>query len=134
MLFGREAGRLGLSGGIIGSAAAIGVSALVRGLMQSVGYNAAFVLNGSIIGGGIAIGLMTSLIFGLMPIVQAANVRPLSVIRNLETRRASSIIVTILLLILLSVLFSALATVILNNNLLLGIATTYITFACLLVL
>ena len=135
LLFGLEAGLLGLVGGLVGSAAATGVSYLVRGLLQNTGnFNIPFVLNPSIIGGGIAIGFATALIFGLLPIVQAANVRPLSVIRDLEAHRVSSFALTILLLILLSVLFCLLATVILNNDLLLGVAATYGTFALLLVL
>ncbi len=135
LLFGLEAGLLGLVGGLVGSAAATGVSYLVRGLLQSTGgLNIPFVLSPAIIGGGLAIGFATALIFGLLPIVQAANVRPLSVIRDLETHRVGSFALTILLLLVLSVLFCLLATVILNNDLLLGVEATYGTFAVLLVL
>ena len=133
-LFGLEAGLLGLIGGIVGSAAAVGVSYIVRGLIQGSGLNVPFVLNYPIIASGVAIGFVTALIFGLMPIVQAANVRPLSVIRELETRRTGSFFLMIFLLVLLSVLFCLLATVILNNDLVLGIEATYGTFAFLLVL
>lgn len=134
LLFGLEASLLGLIGGLVGSAAAIGVSAIVRGLMENFGINILFVLNPWIIVNGVLIGCVTALIFGLMPIVQAANVRPLQVIRELENRNASSRILTILLLIVLSVLFCLLATVILNNNIVLGIEATYGTFAALLLL
>lgn len=134
LLFGLEAGLLGLIGGIVGAATATGVSYLVRSLMQSVGLNIDFLLSPAIIGGGVAIGFATALIFGLLPIVQAANVRPLSVIRDQETRNASSFALTVFLLIVLSLLFCLLATVILNNDLLLGVAATYGTFALLLIL
>jgi predicted lysophospholipase L1 biosynthesis ABC-type transport system permease subunit len=73
-----------LIGGAIGSLAAIGMSYLVRGLVQQTfRINIPFALDPLTIGGGILIGLVTALIFGLMPIVQAANIRPLSVIREL---------------------------------------------------
>src|SRR5256714_3265055 len=45
LLFGLEAGLLGLVGGIVGAAAAIGVSYLVRNVVQNVGSNMPFVLN-----------------------------------------------------------------------------------------
>jgi putative ABC transport system permease protein len=134
-LFGLEAGMLGLIGGVVGAAAATGVSYIVRTLMQNFGLTIPFVLNPWTVAGGVAIGLVTALIFGLMPIVQAANIRPLNVIRDLsENKGASSIALTVGLLVVLSVLFCALAIVILNNNVLLGIGAVYGTFAFLLVL
>jgi ABC-type antimicrobial peptide transport system permease subunit len=135
LLFGLEASMLGLAGGVIGAAAATGVSYIVRGLMQNIGLTVPFILNPWTIAGGVAIGLVTALIFGLMPIVQAANIRPLNVIRDqTENRGVSSVFLTIALLIILSVLFCALAIVILNNDVLLGIEAVYGTFAFLLLL
>src|SRR2546421_8878311 len=135
VLFGLEAGLLGMVGGIIGAAAATGVSSIVRILMQNLGLTVPFQLNPWTIAGGVAIGLVTALIFGLIPIVQAANIRPLNVIRDLsESRGASSIALTIALLVVLSVLFCALAIVILKNDVVLGIAAVYGAFAFLLVL
>jgi len=135
LLFGLEASLLGLVGGVVGAAAAIGVSYIVRDLMQNVGLTVPFVINPWTVAGGVAIGLVTALIFGLMPIVQAANIRPLNVIRDQsENRGANSIILTIALLVILSVLFCALAIVILNNDVLLGIEAVYGTFAFLLLL
>ena len=82
LLFGLEAGLLGLIGGVVGAAAATGVSLIVRNLVQQTfNINIPFVLDPLTIGGGVLIGLATALIFGLMPIVQAANIRPLNVIR-----------------------------------------------------
>ena len=134
-LFGLEAGMLGLIGGVLGAAAATGVSYIVRALMQNLGLTVPFVLNPWTIAGGVAIGFVTALIFGLMPIVQAANIRPLNVIRDLsESQGVSSVALTIALLVVLSVLFCALAIVILNNDVVLGIAAVYGTFAFLLLL
>jgi putative ABC transport system permease protein len=135
LLFGLEAGLLGLIGGVLGAVSAIGVSYVVRMLVQNFGIAVPFVLNPWTIAGGVVIGLVTALIFGLMPIVQAANIRPLNVIRDLtESRGVSSVALTIALLIVLSVLFCILAIVILNNDVLLGVAAVYGTFAFLLVL
>ncbi len=134
LLFGLEAGLLGLAGGVVGAAAAIGMSYIVHRLMQNLGLNIAFLLNATIIGGGVAIGCATALIFGLMPIVQAANIRPLNVIREQEKQLASSFKLTFLLIIALSILFCMLATVILKNDLTLGILATYGTLIFLLAL
>lgn len=134
-LFGLEAGMLGLIGGILGAAAATGVSVIVRQFVQNTGLNVPFLLNPWTIASGVAIGFVTALIFGLMPIVQAANIRPLNVIRDLsESKGASSVFLTIALLGILSVLFCGLAIVILNNDVLLGVEAVYGTFAFLLLL
>ncbi len=129
LLFGLEAGLLGLVGGILGAAAATGVSFLVRNLVQQTfSINIPFLLDPVTIAGGALIGLVTALIFGLMPIVQAANIRPLNVIRELpEGNRAGSIALTIGLLIILSVLFCLLAIVVLND-VILGISAVYGAF------
>ena len=111
LLFGLEAGLLGLIGGVIGAGAATGVSYLVRNIVeQAFGLNIPFLLDWFTIAGGVLIGLTTALIFGLLPIVQAANIRPLNVLRELSERRGvRSIFLTIFLLIVLSVLFCILA-------------------------
>src|SRR6266568_4111554 len=135
LLFGLEAGLLGLVGGVVGAAAAIGVSALIRILVENLfPVVIPFILDPVIIGGGVLIGLLTALIFGLLPIVQAANIRPLNVIRELPGgNRVGSILLTIGLLLLLSVLFCALAIVILND-VVLGIGAVYGAFIFLALL
>src|SRR6266849_513496 len=129
LLFGLEAGLLGLVGGVVGAGAATGVSYLVRDVVQSsFGLNIPFSLNWFTIGGGVLIGLVTALIFGLMPIVQAANIRPLNVIRELPaSNRTGSTALTIGLLLLPSVLFCILSVVILND-VILGIGAVYGAF------
>src|SRR5439155_7311992 len=135
LLFGLEAGLLGLVGGVLGALAATGVSFLVRNLVQQTfNINIPFLLDPLTIGGGVLIGLVTALIFGLMPIVQAANIRPLNVIRELpEGNRARSFIITNGLLLILSVLFCLLAVVILND-VILGISAVYGAFIFLALL
>ncbi len=134
LLFSMEAGLLGLIGGICGAAAAIGVSYLIRGLLENFGTNVPFVLNTGMIVGGVVVGFATALIFGLLPIVQATNIRPLSMLRGIDNKSVSGRILSMLLLGLFSILFCLLAIVILNNNVILGIVVTYSTFAFLLLL
>jgi putative ABC transport system permease protein len=133
LLFGLEAALLGLVGGVVGALAATGVSYLVRTLVQQTfDLNIPFLLDPLTIGGGVGIGLITALIFGLLPIVQAANIRPLNVIRDQpEGRGVGSVALTVGLLLLLSVLFCVLAIFILNNDVLLGIVSVYGTFVFL---
>src|SRR5579884_2279687 len=99
LLFGLEAALLGLIGGVVGAAAATGVSYVVRTLVQQTfDLNIPFLLDPLTIGGGVGIGLITALIFGLLPIVQAANIRPLNVIRDMpEGRGIGSVVLTITL-------------------------------------
>ncbi|HEX7733672.1 MAG TPA: FtsX-like permease family protein [Ktedonobacteraceae bacterium] len=134
LLFGLEAGLLGLIGGIIGSAAAIGVSAIVRVFIENLGTNITFVLDPWIIGSGVLTGCATALIFGLLPIAQAANVRPLHVVREQEAHSLGNMALTSVLLVVLSLLFCGMATVLLQNDVLLGVEATYGAFAFLLVL
>lgn len=134
LLFGLEAGLLGLFGGILGAVAAIGVSYVVRGLIESLGFTVAFELHAGVLLSGVAVGLVTALIFGLLPIAQAAAVRPLQVIRELTAKNGAGRGVTLILLLLLSGLFCLLATSILNGDIVLGVIVTYGTFANLLIL
>src|SRR5207302_3021372 len=97
LLFGLEAGLLGLVGGVIGAGAATGVSYLVRNVVQSsFGLTIPFQLDWFTIGEGVMIGLATALIFGLLPIVHAANIRPLNVIREMPERWGAGSIFLIL--------------------------------------
>lgn len=80
------------------------------------------------------IGLCTALIFGLLPIVQAATIRPLSVIRELSgSHHAGNILLTFLLLVILSGLFCGMAVFILKD-VFWGIGAVYGAFVFLLVL
>ncbi len=135
VLFGLEAGLLGLIGGALGAATAVGVSYIVRLLMENLGFSMLFLLNPWTIAGGVAIGFGSALIFGLMPIVQAANIRPLNVIREIsEHRSAGSTALTLALLLIFSALFCVLAVVILKNDVVLGIEAVYGALAFLLLL
>jgi putative ABC transport system permease protein len=117
-MFGLEAALLGLLGGVIGAAAGIGVSYILRAFVQ----NAFFVVLPTAIDPrtvvlGVVIGFATALIFGVMPIVQASSVRPIAVLRELpEGAGSASIFLTIGLGILVAILYFVLADIILGNN------------------
>ncbi len=134
LLFGLEAGLLGLVGGIIGAAVATGVSYVVRGLIENLGFNIAFEVHIEVLFSGVAIGFVTALIFGLLPIVQAASVRPLHVIREVAAKNGAGRVVTLVLVLVLSLLFCLLAASILNGDVLLGAIVTYGAFTNLLLL
>ena len=116
-LFGLEAALLGLLGGAIGSAAGVGVSTLVNKLVtQRFFIDLPFVLDWRIILSGVVIGVATALIFGLMPIVQAAQIRPLAVIRGVsEGLEGVGLLLRLGLLGLLAIMFFVLSYLILGN-------------------
>ncbi|HEU5200888.1 MAG TPA: FtsX-like permease family protein [Ktedonobacterales bacterium] len=116
LLFGVEAGLLGLLGGAIGAAAGTGVSFLVKGLVENA-YSLSLpnAVDPVAVGSGVAIGFFTALIFGLLPIVQASRIRPIAVLRGMGGRAASGIALSIVLSLLLAVLFFFLALSILQN-------------------
>ncbi|MFN8537820.1 MAG: FtsX-like permease family protein [Thermomicrobiales bacterium] len=132
LLFGLEAAMLGLFGGIVGALAGIGVAAAIRALFsRAFGLVLAFTIDPTIVVGGVAVGLATALIFGLIPIVQAAGVRPTAVLREMpEGRTWISILGSIGLVLILSILFAILASVIIGN-VLLGIGAVYGAFILL---
>ncbi len=117
VLFGLEAALLGILGGTVGTLVGLGTSYLVRGVVERAFFiQLPIVLDTLTIASGLLIGLATALIFGLLPIVQASQVRPLSVLREIsEHRRVSSHIITVVLLIVLSLLFVVLASAILGD-------------------
>ncbi len=117
VLFGLEAGLIGFFGGIVGAASGVGVGMLVKSLVER-----AFLIvlpaqiDPTTVASGVVIGFFTALIFGLLPIVQASQIRPIAVLRELpEGNSGTSLIVSILLSLLLVALFFALALSILRN-------------------
>ena len=116
-LFGLEAALLGIIGGIIGSLVGLGTSLLIRSVVESAFFiHLPIVVDTFTLLTGLLIGLATALIFGLLPIVQASQIRPLSVLREvIERNKVSSRIITFCLLIILSLLFVLLASTILGD-------------------
>jgi len=110
-LFALEAGILGLAGGVLGTLAGIGVSALVRFLVQRVFLiDIVFHVAPLIVISGVAVGLATALIFGLLPIVRASAVRPAAVLRDQgQTATVGSAFQSAVLYLLLVLLFTGLS-------------------------
>ena len=116
-LFGLETALLGITGGFTGTLAGLGVSYLVRGVVERAFFiHLPVVLDATTILSGLLIGLATALIFGLLPIVRASQVRPLSVLREISEHQSfTSRLFTALLLFILSLLFVGLAASILGD-------------------
>jgi len=116
-LFGLEASLLGLLGGAIGAGAGIGAGLGVRELaIKLFAISLPSEIDPLTVASGVAIGFVTALIFGLMPIVQASQVRPLAVLRSLpEGSRVGSRLLTLLLSLLLGGMFFVLALSIIRN-------------------
>ncbi len=116
-LFGLEAALLGLVGGLLGTGLGLGASSLVRLVVERAFLiQLPILLDPLTIASGLLIGLATALIFGLLPIVRASQIRPLSVLRELvEERQTGTRLVDLALLLLLSILFVFLATTILED-------------------
>jgi putative ABC transport system permease protein len=116
-MFGLEAGLLGFVGGIVGSALGVAVSGAVRTIInRSFSIDLPISYDGATIASGLYIGFATALIFGLLPIVESSQIRPIAVLRGLtEEGRGGSRILTAVLLVLLSVLFVGLAATIIGD-------------------
>ncbi|HZS15671.1 MAG TPA: FtsX-like permease family protein [Candidatus Dormibacteraeota bacterium] len=132
-LFAVEAGMLGLAGGTLGTAVGVGLSDVVRILVQNL-FNIpiTFSIDAGTVATGVLIGLLTSLIFGLLPIVRAAAVRPVAVLRDLgEGTSAGSAAQTVGLYALLVLLFTALSAGLLGS---LGVAIASVIGALVVIL
>lgn len=132
LLFGVEAAALGLAGGAAGGLLGVAVAAGLRTLfVRTFPVVLPLEVDAGTVLGGVAIGLATALIFGLLPIVQAAAIRPQAVLRELpEWRQPASLVQSAGLLLLLSLLFCVLASLILKS-LLWGVLLVYGGFVVL---
>ncbi|HEU4784749.1 MAG TPA: FtsX-like permease family protein [Ktedonobacterales bacterium] len=117
LMFGIEALLLGVSGGVVGALLGIGLSFVVQALVERAFYlTIPTIIDPLTVVSGVAIGVVTTLIFGLLPIIRTSAVRPLAVLREMgaEGARASRM-ATFGLLLLLGALFFLLALSILGN-------------------
>jgi predicted lysophospholipase L1 biosynthesis ABC-type transport system permease subunit len=116
-LFGLEAALLGLVGGALGSAAGVGVSFIVKSIVErTVNLQLPSTIDPLTVASGVAIGLVTALIFGILPIVQSSRVRPQAVLRDEHTApSAATVGLTIGLVSLVGALFFLLTWTILQN-------------------
>jgi predicted lysophospholipase L1 biosynthesis ABC-type transport system permease subunit len=116
-LFALEAGMIGLAGGLLGTAVGTGLSDVVRILVERL-FNVpiTFSISAGTLLTGVLVGLLTSLIFGLLPIVRAAAIRPIAVLRDMgEGVTAGSRAQTVGLYALLVLLFTGLSAGLLGS-------------------
>ena len=100
-LFGLEAGLLGLIGGGIGAIAGVGVAFGVKVLVERVLYlTLPSLIDPLTVGSGIIVGVATALCFGLIPILQASQLRPPAVLRELPEQQGIESRATVALLAL----------------------------------
>jgi predicted lysophospholipase L1 biosynthesis ABC-type transport system permease subunit len=118
-MFGLETGLVGLLGGLVGAAAGAGVSFLIGAVMaRALQVDLPTSLDTRTIVAGVAVGFVTALIFGLLPIAQASAVRPIAVLRELPERLGiSARLASLGLAALVALLFFALAASIVQNPL-----------------
>ncbi|HEV2461284.1 MAG TPA: FtsX-like permease family protein, partial [Ktedonobacterales bacterium] len=118
-LFGLETGLTGLLGGIVGALAGIGVSFVVAAVMgHAFQSDLPLAVDPRTVVAGIAVGFVTALIFGLLPIVQASAVRPVAVLHELGERLGiPARLASLALAALVAALFFLLASSILGNPL-----------------
>jgi putative ABC transport system permease protein len=116
-LFGLEAALIGLLGGALGAAGGAGATLLVRPLFErAFSLTLPATLDPLTVGFGLLLGVVTALIFGLLPITQASQVRPIAILRELpEGARVASRASALLLGLLLVTLLFALAWSILQD-------------------
>lgn len=116
-MFGLEVGILGLIGGVLGTGAGIAMSLVVKLLIENViNQPLVFQVSAGALLTGVVVGVVTSLIFGLLPVVRAAGIRPQEVLRDLpEGSRVGSRAQVIGLYALVAALFIGLSATILGD-------------------
>ena len=117
VLFGLEAVMLGLVGGVLGAAVGVGLSDAVRVLLEGVANVVInFAISWEIVLAGVAIGVATTCIFALLPIVRLSGVRPAAVLRDTPGELTAGVVgSSALLLAVVGVLFWLLASAILGS-------------------
>ena len=131
-LFGMETGLLGLVGGLLGTGIGVGVSVLVKILVERLlTIDLTFNVDTAIVVEGVVIGVLTALIFGLLPIARAAEVRPSAVLRDsAEAVPATTRAVTVFLYLVVMGLFTAMAAILLQS---IGLAVGVVAGAAVLI-
>lgn len=109
-----EAAVLGLGGGVIGTVVGLAVSGgITSAVAQVAAIQAPLVIDAGTVVLGLALGLGSTVLFALLPIVRAARLRPLSMLRpSSDAAFTSGAGMTVLLLAVSAVLFALLAGVI----------------------
>jgi ABC-type antimicrobial peptide transport system permease subunit len=117
LLYGLEAALLGFMGGVAGAVAGIVLSDGVRVLVENVAsVQIDFVLSPEVILAGVGIGVATTCIFAILPIVRLSRVRPVAVLRDMPGGPTAGVVGSSLaLLAVVAALFWLLAAAILGS-------------------
>lgn len=117
VMFGLETATLGLLGGVLGTVTGVAMSALVKTLVERVlTIDLTFTVDAAIVIEGVLIGVVTSLIFGLLPIARAAEVRPAAVLRDdAQALSTTSRMVSAGLYAVVVALFAVMAAILLQD-------------------
>ena len=116
-LFGLETALLGLAGGVLGVVLGIaGAEALRQIMARGLPILLDFHLVPSVLVGGLAAGVVTAVLFGLIAIVRASSVRPGTLLRQTPIRAtARARLVTVVLWLALFLLFGGLGSLLVGS-------------------
>ncbi|HEX6238307.1 MAG TPA: ABC transporter permease [Acidimicrobiales bacterium] len=87
-----EALVLGVVASLVGLAAGIGVAGLLKGLFDAAGFAlpaGGTVVTGATVAAGLGVGVIVTLVAGVVPAVRAGRVAPLAAVREAATERTS---------------------------------------------
>jgi putative ABC transport system permease protein len=116
VLFSGEALLIGLMGGIAGTIlGAIASKLITDALAKALAIQVQFRLDPGTLVGGVALGIGATLVFSVLPIVRAAEFRPLELLREGQGTVTRALPQTLGLLALVLLLFGGLAAAIMGN-------------------
>lgn len=118
-LFGVEAVLLGVLGGVLGTGlGAIVSKSIADALARAMAIQVTYLLDVSTLLGGVGLGVGAALIFAVLPVIRAAEIRPLEILREGAGAPLAGWWQTGALVLLLVVLFAAMASVTLGDTML----------------
>lgn len=120
VLFGGEALLIGLAGGLVGTLAGIAVSHTVTDVLaRAMALQVPYVVDVATVAEGVAVGLGSTLAFALLPIVRAAEFRPIEMLRyGEEVPAGARVTQTVGVMAAVGVLFVVLAALLLGDTML----------------
>jgi putative ABC transport system permease protein len=137
-LFGGEAVVIGLAGGVLGTLVGVLISRTVTDVLaQAMALQVPYVLDGGTVLEGVAVGLGSTLAFALLPIVRAADFRPIEMLRYGEELPAgarwlqTSAVVGTVLVLFVVLAAALLGDLVLAAQLVLGAAAALIVLGLL---
>jgi predicted lysophospholipase L1 biosynthesis ABC-type transport system permease subunit len=128
-----EAAILGLIGSVVGVVLGEGLSLIMSQVAQGfVGQNLNYNFYWQPVGIGLVTGIVTAIVFGLLPAYSASKIPPAQVLRQKTNALPRiSIIATLLIILVMTLVMGALAGVILGGQFQLGIIVAFATLvAC----